>query len=151
MANEVTEPTPEIADVLKANERFYEAIENADLDLMRAVWISQAEANAAHCVHPGQSAVHGVSQIMRSWAVVLSRMSYLQFFLTDIRVMQTGPMAIVTCVENVLSDLPGEQSASAGFGGSHYEAVNIFQLEAGEWRLITHSSATVFPSSSASE
>jgi hypothetical protein len=149
-AEELAEPTPEIADVLKANERFYEAIENADLDLMRAVWVSPAEGVAAHCVHPGQNAVHGVSQILRSWAVVLSRMTYLQFFLTDVRVAMIGAVAIVTCVENVLSDLPGEQSASAGFGGSHYEAVNVFRLEAGEWRLITHSSATVFPTGSSS-
>jgi hypothetical protein len=75
-------------------------------------------------------------------------MTYLQFFLTDVRAVVIGAVAVVTCVENVLSDLPGEQSASAGFGGSHYEAVNVFRLEAGEWRLLTHSSATVFPSGS---
>jgi hypothetical protein len=147
MAEHLLQPTPEISEVMKANERFYEAIENADMDLMRAVWVSSAEEIAAHCVHPGQAAVHGVSQILRSWAVVLSRMTYLQFFLTDVRVALIGAVAIVTCEENVLSDLPGEQGA-AGFGGSHYEAVNVFRLEGGEWRLITHSSAPVFPSSS---
>lgn len=146
MTEHLAEPTPEISDVLKANERFYEAIENADMDLMREVWAGPEDGAVAHCVHPGQSAVHGVSHILRSWAVVLSRMTYLQFFLTDVRVAVVGGAAIVTCVENVLSNLPGEPADSAGFGGSHYEAVNVFRRsEAGEWRLITHSSAPVFP------
>jgi ketosteroid isomerase-like protein len=92
--------------------------------------------------------VHGLSQILRSWAAVLARMTYLQFFLTDVRGVMIGGVAIVTCVENVLSNLPGEESASVGFGGSHYEAVNVFrQDKAGSWRLIAHSSAPVFPSS----
>lgn len=153
VAEDLAGPSPEISDVLKANERFYEAIENADMDLMREVWIPVGEGGAAHCVHPGQSAVHGVSQILRSWAVVLSRMTYLQFFLTDVRVALVGAVAVVTCVENVLSNLPGEPADSAGFGGSHYEAVNVFRRSetdggTGEWRLLAHSSAPVFPSSS---
>lgn len=149
VAENLAEPTPEISGVLKANERFYEAIENADMDLMRDVWVPAEEGIAAHCVHPGQVAVHGVSHILRSWAVVLSRMTYLQYFLTDVRVALVGTVAIVTCVENVLSNLPGEAADSSGFGGSHYEAVNVFrQADNGEWRLITHSSAPVFPSGS---
>jgi len=142
-------PTQEIADILKANEQFYEAIENADMDLMREVWVDGTEGDAATCVHPGQSAVHGVSQVLRSWAVVCARINYLQFFITDVRVCQIGQVAIVSCVENVLSELPGQRSASLGFGGSHYEAINVFRrMPDDTWHLITHSSATVFPTSS---
>ena len=142
-------PTQEIADILKSNERFYEAIENADMDLMREVWVDpQVEGDSATCVHPGQSAVHGLSQVLRSWAVVCSRINYLQFIITDVRVRQIEQVAIVTCVENVLSELPGQPSASLGFGGSHYEAVNVFHRQPNRtWRLLTHTSATVFPAS----
>ena len=142
-------PSQEIADILKANEQFYQAIENADMDLMREVWVDPAvEGDSATCVHPGQSAVHGLSQVLRSWAVVCSRINYLQFFITDVRVRQIDQVAIVTCVENVLSELPGQRSASLGFGGSHYEAVNVFHRQPDRrWRLLTHTSATVFPTS----
>jgi hypothetical protein len=145
MVHHLDEPTPEIDRIMKANERFYEAIENADLDLMRSVWLSSEEEKLASCVHPGQNAVHGVSKILRSWAVVLSRMSYLQFFITDLLVRVMGPVAVVTCVENVLSAMPGDDAGATGFGGSHYEAVNVFKIENGQWRLMTHVSAPVFP------
>jgi ketosteroid isomerase-like protein len=141
-------PTKDAADIIKANDQFYEAIENADMDLMRAVWVGQADEDSATCVHPGQPAVHGLERVLRSWAVVCSRINYLQFFITDVRVRQVGDVAIVTSVENVLSELPGQDEDSLGFGGSHYEAVNVFKRENdGSWRLITHSSAPVFPSS----
>jgi hypothetical protein len=151
MVYQLNEPTPDIDEIMKANERFYEAIENADLDLMHAVWVSAEEEKLASCVHPGQNAVHGVSKILRSWAVVLSRMSYLQFFITDLQVRVLGGVAVVTCVENVLSALPGEDASSAAFGGSHYEAVNVFKVENGQWRLMSHVSAPVFPTEVADE
>lgn len=147
--DELPPPTPAVAAVLKANERFYQAIETADLDLMKEIWVTPEDGEAAaHCVHPGQAAVHGVGKILRSWAVVLSRMSYLQFFLTDVKVVLIEPVAVVTCVENILSNLPGDEAGQAGFAGSHYEAVNVYRREgAGGWRLLAHSSAPVFPSS----
>jgi len=146
-------PTQEIADILKANEQFYQAIENADMDLMREVWVDPAiEGESASCVHPGQSAVHGLSQVLRSWAVVCSRINYLQFIITDVRVRQIEQVAIVTCVENVLSELPGQRADSVGFGGSHYEAVNVFHRQTDRrWRLLTHTSATVFPTDTESD
>ena len=63
------------------------------------------------------------------------------------RVRQIDQVAIVTCVENVLSEVPGQESASMGFGGSHYEAINVFRRTGpgGQWRLLTHCSAPVFP------
>jgi ketosteroid isomerase-like protein len=141
-------PTKDVADIIKANDQFYEAIENGDMDLMRAVWVTPADEDSATCVHPGQPAVHGLERVLRSWAVVCARINYLQFFITDVRVRQIGDVAIVTCVENVLSELPGQDPEALGFGGSHYEAVNVFKHEDdGSWRLITHSSAPVFPSS----
>ncbi len=145
--DELPPPTPAVAAVLKANERFYQAIETADLDLMRAVWVTaEVGEAAAHCVHPGQAAVHGVGKILRSWALVLSRLSYLQFFLTDVRVVLMEPVAVVTCVENILSNLPGDEAGQAGFAGSHYEAINVYsRQDEGGWRLLTHSSAPVFP------
>ena len=148
--SELQPPTKDVADIIKANEQFYEAIENADMDLMREVWVDplMEDGEGALCVHPGQSAVHGLSQVLRSWAVVCARINYLQFFITDVRVRQIDQVAIVTCVENVLSELPGQDPDSLGLGGSHYEATNVFQSESnGPWRLVTHTSAPVFPAS----
>lgn len=139
---------PQVEIIQKMNEQFYKAIENGDMDLMAEVWVGSEDEACASCVHPGQSAIHGLSKVMRSWALVCSRINYMQFFITDVQVRLMNQVAVVTCVENVLSELPGEESASQGFGGSHYEAVNVFrQTDTDRWRLLTHCSSVVFPAS----
>ena len=88
--------TAEQAAAALANEAFYQAVEDGDLDAVRALWIDGEHADTAHCVHPGQPAVHGRSKVLMSWAVVMSRLSYLQFFITDVRVVVSGEIAVVT-------------------------------------------------------
>ncbi|MGH3416829.1 MAG: YybH family protein [Actinocrinis sp.] len=141
--------TAEQAAVAAANENFYQAVEDADLDTVRALWIDGEHANTAHCVHPGQPAVHGRAQVLMSWAVVMSRLTYLQFFITDVRVVVAGDLAVVTCAENVLTDLPnGEGGDGSGFAGGRAEATNVFRRSAdGRWLLFAHHSSPVFPSS----
>ncbi|MBS2966115.1 nuclear transport factor 2 family protein [Actinocrinis puniceicyclus] len=143
--------TAEQAAVAAVNEAFYQAVEDGDLDTVRAVWIDGEHAGTAHCVHPGQPAVHGRSQVLMSWAVVMSRLSYLQFFITDVRVVVCGDMAVVTCAENVLTDLPhGEGEDPVGFAGGRAEATNLFRRAGdGRWLLFAHHSSPVFPSGGA--
>jgi ketosteroid isomerase-like protein len=141
--------TAEQAAVAAANETFYQAVEDGDLDTVRALWIGGEHSGTAHCVHPGQPAVHGRSQVLMSWAVVMSRLSYLQFFITDVRVVVSGEIAVVTCAENVLTDLPRSESdeGAAGFAGGRAEATNIFRRAAdGRWLMFAHHSSPVFPS-----
>ncbi len=140
--------TAEQALVAAANEAFYQAVEDGDLDSVRALWIDGEHAGTVHCVHPGQPAVHGRSKVLMSWAVVMSRLSYLQFFITDVRVVVSGEIAVVTCAENVLTDLPREESEEGiGFAGGRAEATNVFRrVPDGRWLLFAHHSSPVFPS-----
>lgn len=145
--------TAEQAAVVAVNESFYQAVEDGDLDTVRALWIDEAYGDTAHCVHPGQPAVHGRSQVLMSWAVVMSRLSYLQFFITDVRVVVMGEVAVVTCVENVLTDVPGNTDPDgAAFAGGRAEATNVFRRAAdGRWLLFAHHSSPVFPSGGSEE
>jgi hypothetical protein len=55
----------------------------------------------------------------------------------------------VTCVENVLTDLPASSDAVdlPGFAGGRAEATNVFRRMAdGRWLLFAHHSSPVFPS-----
>jgi ketosteroid isomerase-like protein len=139
--------TAEQAVVAAVNQAFYQAVEDGDLDAVRDLWIDGEHAAEVHCVHPGQPAVHGRSQVLMSWAVVMSRLAYLQFFITDVRVVVAGPVAVVSCVENVLTDITSADDAPAGaLAGGRAEAVNIFRRTAdGGWRLFEHHSSPVFP------
>ena len=50
------------AAVLRANERFYEAFEQLDIEAMSAVWL---HSNRARCIHPGWRTLRGWSAIQR--------------------------------------------------------------------------------------
>lgn len=137
--------TTEQAAVAAVNAAFYQAIEDGDLDGMRALWLDGEHAAEVHCVHPGQPAVHGRGKVLMSWTVVMARLSYLQFFLTDLRVVVGADLAVVTCAENVLADLP-EAEEPNGFVGGRAEATNVFRRDgACGWRLLSHHSSPVFP------
>jgi ketosteroid isomerase-like protein len=138
--------TTEQAAVAAVNAAFYQAIEDGDLDGMGALWLDGEHADTVHCVHPGQPAVHGRSRVLMSWTVVMARLSYLQFFLTDVRVVVASEVAVVTCAENVLADLPEAEDPSI-FAGGRAEATNVFRRDRdGSWRLFSHHSSPVFPS-----
>jgi uncharacterized protein (TIGR02246 family) len=139
--------TAEQAAVAAVNQSFYQAVEDGDLDLVRSLWVDGEYADTAHCVHPGQPAVHGRQQVLMSWAVVMSRLSYLQFFITDVRVVVADALAVVSCVENVLTDISsGDEAQSGALSGGRAEAVNVFRRTSdGEWRLFAHHSSPVFP------
>lgn len=137
--------TTEQAAVAAVNAAFYQAIEDGDLDGMGALWLDGEHADTVHCIHPGQPAVHGRPRVLMSWTVVMARLSYLQFFLTDVRVVVASELAVVTCAENVLADLPEAEDPSA-FAGGRAEATNVFRRDRdGRWRLFSHHSSPVFP------
>lgn len=149
--------TGEQAVVAAANEAFYQAVEDGDLDRLRALWLGGEYSDTVHCVHPGQPAVHGRARVLMSWAVVMSRLTYLQFIITDLRVVVGSEIAVVTCTENVLTDLartePGDEGgrdadddAPAGFAGGRAEATNVFRRSPdGRWLLFSHHSSPIFP------
>ncbi len=139
--------TVDQAAVAAANEAFYQAVEEGDLDALRELWIDGEYASAAHCVHPGQPAVHGRAKVLMSWTLVMSRLSYLQFFITDVRIVVAGDMAVATCVENVLTDLEHHEDGGGALTGGRAEATNVFRRMAdGRWLLLAHHSSPVFPS-----
>ena len=117
-----------------ANAEFYAAFEAADLGRMRNVWLDD---DSASCVHPGWRVLHGTSRIMRSWAVIFANTPYIQFFLTDVDVKVFGDVAVVRCVEGILTSL-----ADAG-GDASVAATNVFVRDDEGWRLWVHHGSPV--------
>lgn len=132
-------------EVEQVNTAFYAAIEEADLDGMRALWLEDA---GALCVHPGALPVRGSSAIGRSWALIMANTTYIQFFLTDVEVSLAGVpapggpgdvVACVTCTENVLTG--DDRTGPDAFGGSKAVATNVFVRTHEGWRLwVRHTS-----------
>ena len=130
--------TAEREAVERVNTAFYEAFENADLDLMRELWLDHEESL---CVHPGALPVRGTAAISRSWALIMANTPYIQFFLTDVEVSVRGEVASVTCTENVLT--ADDRAGPDGFGGARAVATNVFVRTADGWRLWIHHASPV--------
>ena len=120
------------------NRAFYEAIETADLDTMRDLWLDDPGTT---CVHPGAMPVRGTGPVTRSWALVMAHTAYIQFFLTDVEVAVHEGTATVTCTENVLNG--DERTGPDAFGGGRAVATNVFLLTADGWRLWLHHASPV--------
>lgn len=138
---------PAHAAVVAAHRGFYDSIESADLDLMRALWL---DSPGTVCVHPGGAPLRGTDAILKSWAVLMANVDYVQFFLTDMTI-STRPadpdqaeVAIVTCTENMLSDAAARQTG--GFAGSSAVATHVLVKVSTGWRLWSrHTSTLVAP------
>lgn len=120
-----------------ANAGMYEALESADVDRMHAVWDDVAPDDVV-CVHPGWPMLRGRSQVLRSWSAVMAGTEYIQFFLTDVHVAVTGDTAVVTCTENILTEVtsaPHEQSAVV--------ATNVLVRRPDGWKVQVHHGSPV--------
>ena len=127
--------------VSAANQSFYDAVEQGDLDALEAVWVDEHDGAVAACVHPGLAPIHGRAGVLRSWAAVMAGTPYLQFVLTDLEVQVHGETAVVTCTENMLSAPDGMPTTS--FAGGHAVATNVFRRTGGGWRLWVHHASPV--------
>lgn len=104
---------------LAVHRAFYDAVETGDVDLMASLWVQDPHTS---CVHPGALPLHGTTQVLRSWTVLMAAVGYIQFFLTDMDVQLFPPgssdptVAVIVCTENILS-AQGMSSAEAFSGG----------------------------------
>ena len=120
-----------------ANIAMYEAFESADVDGMARVW-DDVDPDAVVCVHPGWPMLRGREQVLRSWSAVMAGTDYIQFFLTDVRISVAGNTAVVTCTENVLTEVTED-----GQGGGTVVATNVLVRRPDGWRVQVHHGSPV--------
>jgi ketosteroid isomerase-like protein len=124
---------PVIAEVLAANQAFYDAHEARDLDAMRAVW---EQSDHAVCVHPGWPILRTWPHVEESWRRIFAGPGRNQFILTNEAVAVHGDTAWVTLDENLVD---------AGGTGT-VAATNLFVLRDGRWLLVAHHGSPVIGS-----
>ena len=127
----------DVQAVEAANTAMYEAFESADVDRMARVW-DDVEPDAVVCVHPGWPMLRGRDHVLRSWSAVMAGTDYIQFFLTDVRVSVTGDTAVVTCTENVLTEV-----TEAASSGGTVVATNVLVRRPDGWRVQVHHGSPV--------
>jgi ketosteroid isomerase-like protein len=126
----------DVQAVEAANTAMYEAFESADVDRMARVW-DDVDPGAVVCVHPGWPMLRGRDHVLRSWSAVMAGTDYIQFFLTDVEVFVLGDTAVVTCTENVLTEVSET--------GQHGQVVatNVLLRRPDGWRVQVHHGSPV--------
>jgi ketosteroid isomerase-like protein len=121
------------AAVRAANQRFYEAFEARDLDVMSDCW---EHSDRIVCTHPGWRTLRGWGAVSGSWFALFGGPSRLQFILTNEVVAVAGDAAWVTVDENLISP---------EMGGGTVAALNLFVRAGDRWLLVAHHGSPVAP------
>ena len=119
---------PEHAAVLFANDAFYLAFANRDLDAMEDIW---AKETSITCIHPGWDPLSDRDEVMDSWEAILNNPNATNISCKNPTVRVFGEIACVTCHE-VLDQ---------GF----LVATNLFAQEDGQWKIIHHQAGAAPP------
>jgi hypothetical protein len=113
-------------DVLAANDAFYRAFNEKDIEAMDALW---SRESCIACTHPGWPTLSERKEIMTSWRGILSNPAQARVVSGGASVTLFGQVAVVVCREFV--------------AGSPLAATNIFVREEDAWRIAHHHSSPV--------
>jgi ketosteroid isomerase-like protein len=119
--------------LIRANELFYEALENRLIDIMDGLWLHEGWVR---CVHPGRDALMGWPAVRRSFEAIFSETSWLHVTPTSVDVLVFGEIGVIACVENITSGQDDQMGMMAA------QATNIFRLTDGGWRMMHHHAST---------
>jgi ketosteroid isomerase-like protein len=122
--------------VYEANERFYRALEQSDLEIMSAVWLHDAWVK---CVHPGWDLIVGWERVRESWRQIFEGNTGMRVAATDVEIKIEGDFALVSCYELLAVFLDSARAPVS----VRTTATNLFQRVAGEWRMIHHHASQV--------
>jgi len=121
-------------EVLKTNQRFYDAFNKNDIELMIGVWLNDP---ISQCIHPGWDVLIGFENIMTSWQKIFAAAQDLEIKLSHVDVTASENIAWVTCQENLFSIV------SSGVQLSKVHSTNLFKMMNGEWKMILHHASPV--------
>ena len=111
----------DLAEVLAANARFYEAFRSGDMVQMDMLW---SQRDSVSVYHPNWPGITGRLEVMTSWHQVMVLSEPPAIFARDTFVVREGNAAIVFCTEDV--------------DGHQLTASNVFVNEDGLWKLTCH-------------
>ena len=118
--------------VLHANQAFYGAFEERDLEAMSRLW---EHSDRVLCTHPGWATLRGWGQVAASFFALFQNDQHLQFILTNVAAEVAGDAAWVSVDENILSDAQPATTVAA---------LNLFaRSPEGDWRLVAHHASPV--------
>ena len=122
----------------KSNQKFYDAFNKKDLDLMTRIWLNDPKSQ---CIHPGWDVLNGFKPIIESWRRIFETGQDLEIKLSHVEVIASEGLAWIACQENLFS------ISTSGVQLSKVHATNLFKHINDEWKMILHHASPVRGSS----
>lgn len=109
------------AEILEANDSFYQAFAGRDYDGMQALW---SETSTVVCIHPGWPPIRGREGVMKSFESIFEHDSGPAPTCDGPTCHVHGQSAFVVCRERL--------------GNAVLIATNVYAHQDGRWRLVHH-------------
>jgi len=110
--------------LLFANETFYRAFADKDMDVMADLW---SRDNPVSCLHPGWGPLFDRSEVISSWAAILSAPEAPDIKCVNPKAHLFQDVGKVICFEQLEAGL--------------MVATNIFVREGSLWKMVHHQGA----------
>ena len=107
--------------LLFANEAFYRAFADRDMQAMADIWSRERPVS---CLHPGWGPLFARSEVISSWAAILSSPDAPKIRCINPRPQLFGDVGTVICFEQL--------------EGGLIVATNIFVREGSLWKMVHH-------------
>lgn len=107
--------------IISANDDFYLAFNNSDMEKMESVWSREREVSV---IHPGWDLLTGLGEVLMSWRQILKNSTFKKISCDNVWVNIMDEFANVACIEH-LDDV-------------ELIATNLFVLEGDEWKIVHH-------------
>lgn len=119
-----------------AEDAFYDALDEADLERLLAVW---AESDDISCLLPMHPLIQGRAGITEQFTQLFAEGHGVSLSIRHLHWIESGDMAIHH-VEERIEDPPADRHPPPPFYGT-----NIYRREDGGWRLLVHLNAPTPP------
>ncbi|MFQ5949501.1 MAG: nuclear transport factor 2 family protein [Nitrospiria bacterium] len=119
----------DIEAVREANDVFYQAFENLDIQQMDAVWVKE---DYVKCVHPGWEVRIGWQEVRDSWVLIFNNTYEIKFSVNVLDILVNGNWAWTICMEMISTQDQGK------WVDGRVVSTNLFECRDGRWLLIHH-------------
>jgi ketosteroid isomerase-like protein len=122
--------------VARANQLFYAAVQEANIEKMSASWLHESWVK---CTHPGWEVLCGWNDVKASWEQIFTHGQQLSVVISDVEVKLADHFASLSCTENLTvvdeeTQIPTSVSLSAS---------NLFKRVGDQWLMIHHHSTPI--------